>query len=122
MKTTKTQSAKSALRDANKEVKTLSGAIKIAKNFWSAGYKKAFSEIGLSFNDMTFEVIKPLLQTNEEGEIFVTRKVAKKDEAGNIVTKADGTKEYELADKVVKAWTVNTLFLCLEQSKAKQSK
>lgn len=120
MKTTKTQSAKSALRDANKEVKTLSGAIKIAKSFWASGYKKAFTEFGLSFNDMTFEVIKPLLQTNEAGEIFVTRKVAKKNEAGEIVLKADGTKEYEFVDKVVKAWSVNVLFTCLEQSKAKK--
>lgn len=120
MKTTKTQSAKSALRDANKETRTLSGAIKIAKNFWGAGYKKAFAEFNLKFDDMKFEVIKPLLQTNEAGEIFVTRKVTKKNEAGEIVLKADGTKEYALVDKVVKAWSVNTLFLCLEQSKAKK--
>lgn len=113
---TNEKSAKSALRDANKEVKTLSGAIKIAKNFWGAGYKKAFAEFNLKFGDMEFEVIKPLLQTNEAGEIFVTRKVAKKNEAGDIVLKADGTKEYESVDKVVKAWSVNVLFTCLEQS------
>ncbi len=118
MKTTK--SAKSALRDANKEVKTLSGAIKIVKMFWANGYKKAFAEFNLKFEDMNFETIKPLLQTNEAGEIFVTRKVAKKNEAGEIVLKTDGTKEYELVDKVVKAWTVNTLFLCLEQSTTKK--
>lgn len=117
---TNEKSAKSALRDANKEVKTLSGAIKIAKNFWSAGYKKAFAEFDLKFDDMKFEVIKPLLQANEAGEIFVTRKVAKKNEAGDIVLKADGTKEYEFVDKVVKAWSVNVLFTCLEQSKAKK--
>lgn len=120
MKSTKTQSAKKSLKEANKEVKTLSGAIKIAKNFWSAGYKKAFAEFNLKFEDMNFETIKPLLQTNEQGEIFVTRKVAKKDEAGNIVMKADGTKDYELVNKVVKAWSVNALFTCLEQSKAKK--
>lgn len=120
MKTTKTQSAKSALRDANKETRTISGAIKIARNFWGAGYKQAFASFSLKFDDMNFETIKPLLQTNGEGEIFVTRKVAKKDEEGNIVMKADGTKEYEFADKVVKAWSVNVLFTCLEQSKAKK--
>lgn len=120
MKATKQQSAKSALRDANKEVKTLSGAIKIAKNFWGAGYKKAFAEFNLKFDDMNFETIKPLLQTNESGEIFVTRKVAKKNETGEIVLKADGTKEYEYVDKAVKAWTVNVLFLCLEQSQTKK--
>lgn len=116
MKATKQQSAKSALRDANKETRTLSGAIKIAKNFWGAGYKKAFAEFDLKFDDMRFEVIKPLLQANEAGEIFVTRKIAKKDNEGNVIMKVDGTKEYEIVDKVVKAWSVNTLFLCLEQS------
>ena len=68
---------------------------------------------------MTFEVIMPMLQKNEKGEVFVTRKVAKKDAAGNVVFKGD-KKVYEMKDKVVTAWTVNTLFLCLEQSKAKK--
>jgi hypothetical protein len=120
MKTTKTISAKKSLKEANKEVRTLSGAIKIAKNFWAVGYKQAFAEFGLKFDDMKFETIKPLLQTNEQGEIFITRKVAKKDEGGSNIVNDKGEKQYEFINKTVKAWSVNALFTCLEQSKAKK--
>jgi hypothetical protein len=121
MKTTNTQSAKSSLRDANKETKTLSGAIKIARLFWSKGYKRAFSEFGLTFDDMKLPVIVDMLQKDEEGNIYVTRKVAMKNKEGEYIYKMNGEKMYEMQDKVVKAWTVNTLFLCLEQSQTKKN-
>lgn len=113
-------SAKKALRDANKETKTLSGAIKIARLFWSKGYKRAFAEFGLTFDDMKLPVIVDMLQKDEEGNIYVTRKVAMKNKEGEYIYKMNGEKMYEMQDKVVKTWTVNTLFLCLEQSTTKK--
>ena len=95
MATKKAKSAKANLRDANKEVKSLSGVIKIVATFWSKGYKEAFAEFGIKFADLNLQTIKPMLQTNDKGEIFVVRKVDKKDEQGEVIKDEQGKRKYK---------------------------
>lgn len=117
MATKKAKSAKANLRDANKEVKSLSGVIKIVATFWSKGYKEAFADFGIKFADLNLPTIKPMLQTNEQGEIFVMRKVDKKDEQGEAMKDEQGKRIKEEKAKVVTVWTVNTLFDVLDQTR-----
>lgn len=135
MKTTK-QNNKServnaiqSLRDANKEVKSLSGVIKLISKFWSNGYKEAFGYLGVSYKDLDFKVISAMCQKDEEGKIYLTLNRAKKDENGNKVTEnveiKGGKNKGQLKEvivmesynKIVTSWSATTLFKVLEQSK-----
>lgn len=107
-----------ALKDANRECKTLSGACKIARTFWANGYKQAFSGFGVTY-DMLANVpaIIALCQKDSQGEIFVTKKVRILDENKQPVLSADGrTYKKVLKDVPVKNWSPNILFKVLEQS------
>lgn len=137
MKTTKTNNkservnAIQSLRDANKEVKSLSGVIKLLQKFWSNGYKDAFAYVGVTYKDLDFKVISNLCQKDEEGKIYLICRRAVKDEEGKKVTeqieikggKNKGkTKEVvkmEEYNKVITSWSATTLFKVLEQSKQK---
>lgn len=137
MKATKTNNkservnAIQSLRDANKEVKSLSGVIKLVGKFWSDGYKESFAYVGVTYKDLDFKVISNLCQKDEEGKIYLTLNRAKKDENGNKVTekvKIKGgknkgkTKEVVIMEeynKVITSWSATTLFKVLEQSKQK---
>jgi hypothetical protein len=105
------------LREANKECKTISGACKIIRAFWASGYKKAFEKFGLSFDDFKdVPSIIDLCQKDACGNIYITTKKAQKDEEGNYILTEDGKRLYLIVDKIVKAWTPNTLFNVLSQS------
>lgn len=52
--------ARSRMRDANKESKTLSGALKMILSFWNEGYKDAFAAIGFANKDLTVPNIQKL--------------------------------------------------------------
>jgi hypothetical protein len=52
--------ARSRMRDANKESKTLSGALKMILSFWNEGYKDAFAAIGLANKDLTVPNIQKM--------------------------------------------------------------
>lgn len=138
MKTTKQNSQKServnaiqSLRDANKEVKTLSGVIKLLQKFWSNGYKEAFGYLGISYKDLDFKIISAMCQKDEDGKIYLTCRRAVKNEDGEKITeqreikgcKNKGkTKEVvkmEEYNKVITSWSATTLFKVLEQSKQK---
>lgn len=135
MKTTK-QTTKServnaiqSLRDANKEVKSLSGAIKIVQKFWGSGYKTAFAYLGVTFKDLDFKIIKSMCQHDEEGEIFVKAKRQKKSIGGvkvftPVLIKSGKNKGIfkdvpvmEEYNKIVTTWSVSTLFKVIEQTK-----
>lgn len=137
MATTKTNNkservnAVNNLKNANKEVKTLSGVIKLLQKFWSNGYKEAFTYVGVTYKDLDFKVISNLCQKDEEGNIYLTCRRAVKNEEGEKVTeqieikggKNKGkTKEVvkmEEYSKVITSWSATTLFKVLEQSKQK---
>lgn len=104
-----------SLRNANKEVKSLSGVIKLVKEFWSAGYKDAYAFANISHEDFTFDTIKEKMQKDENGVIYETRKVAVLDAAGNKVKKGRFN-QYNLVNKAVKVWTPATLYFVLAQS------
>lgn len=108
-----------ALRDANKECKTLSGACKIVAAFWSAGYKTAFSQFGISYDQLKKDVpsIISMAQKDGEGNIYLTKQVRVLDKDGQPILNEDGrTYKKESANVPVKVWTPNTLYKVLEQS------
>lgn len=120
-----------SLREANKEVKSLSGVIKLLQKFWANGYKDAFGYLGISYKDLDFKVISEICQKDEDGKIYL---VCRKQE-----TTTNGEKVYhhELIargekkghsklvptmidyNKVIASWSATTLFKVLEQSKQK---
>lgn len=107
-----------ALRDANKECKTLSGACKIVAAFWSAGYKTAFGQFGVTFSTLKdVPSIIAMAQKDDEGNIYLTKQVRVLDENKQPILNKDGrTYKKESADVPVKIWTPNTLYKVLEQS------
>lgn len=134
MKATKTNNRINAiekLRNANKEVKTLSGAIKLIQKFWSNGYKEAFTFVGVSYKDLDFKVISAMCQKNEDSQIYITSKKHKTNKAGQKVFTPTLTTSgknkgsikdvavYEDVHKVITSWSATTLFKVLEQSKQK---
>lgn len=118
MKTKKTNkvSANKMLAQANKEVKTISGAIKIVTAFWSKGYKGAFETLGLTKADMEYKNIVSICQKNEQGSIYLTVNKMKKSESGQIIMDKEGKPVRENIQDVVKVWTPNKLFRVLQQS------
>lgn len=137
MATTKTNNkservnAIASLRDANKEVKTLSGVIKLLQKFWSNGYKDAFSYVGVTYKDLDFKVISEMCQKDSDGKIYL---VCRKQEATansekvyhhELITKGAKKGHSKLVptmieyNKVITSWSATTLFKVLEQSKQK---
>lgn len=120
-----------SLRDANKEVKSLSGVIKLVQKFWSNGYKDAFGYLGISYKELDFNVILAMCQKDEDNQIYLTSKKHKTNKAGQkVYTPTLGTSGknkgrikdvavYEEYNKVVTTWSATTLFKVLEQSKQK---
>lgn len=131
--TTKSERANAiqSLRDANKEVKSLSGVIKLVQKFWSNGYKEAFTFVGVTYKDLDFKVISAMCQKNEDSQIYLTSKKHKTNKAGQkvysptLITsgknkgKIKDVAVYEDVNKVVISWSATTLFRVLEQSKQK---
>lgn len=108
-----------ALKDANRECKTLSGACKIIAAFWSNGYKTAFSQFGISYNTFENDVpsIIEMCQQNEDGKIYLTKQVRVLDENKQPIKNEDGrTYKKVSTDVVVTVWTPNILYKVLEQS------
>lgn len=108
-----------ALKDANRECRTLSGACKIIAAFWSNGYKTAFSRFGISYNTFKTDVpaIIEMCQKNDEGKIYLTKQVRVLDENKQPIKNEDGrTYKKVAADVAVTVWTPNTLYKVLEQS------
>lgn len=120
-----------SLRDANKEVKSLSGVIKLLQKFWSNGYKDAFGYLGISYKDLDFKVISAMCQKNEDSQIYLTSKKHKTNKAGQkvytpvLITSGKNKSRikdiavYEDVHKVITSWSATTLFKVLEQSKQK---
>jgi hypothetical protein len=103
------------LKNANKETRTLSGAIKIVRSFWS-DYKDAFTFVNASYKTFTFERVLDFAQKDGQGRIYETRKVAQKDKDGNKIKDGQGRVKYDLVNKEVKVWTPTTLYYVLAQS------
>lgn len=105
------------LRDANKEVKSISGVCKIVQKFWGAGYNKAFKYFGLSKDDF-----KPNLLDDVTEKMRVNDEVCKivkkfvKDDKGVFVKDANGKRQYTYELKPVTVWSVTTLWTILDQS------
>lgn len=131
-KTNERANAIQSLRDANKEVKSLSGVIKLLQKFWSNGYKEAFSYVGVTYKDLDFKVISEMCQKDEDSQIYLTSKKHKTNKAGQKVFTPTLTTSgknkgrikdiavYEDVHKVITSWSATTLFKVLEQSKQKQ--
>lgn len=112
----KAKNAKQFLRDANKEMKSLSGVLKIVKAGWSAGYKQAFAEIGITFDMLDYKKLEPIMQRDKSGVIYTVENVRIKDADGNYVKDEKGHYKKEQQNVPVKLWTANKLFDCLKQS------
>lgn len=112
----RTKAEMQGLKEGNKAVKTLSGAIAQVRTFWSKGYKKAFAEIGLKFEDIDYKKLEPILQRNTEGIIFIVEAVRVKDAEGNYIKDEKGHYQREDAQVPVTMWTANKLFDCCKQS------
>lgn len=136
MKTTKTNNqqnervnAVNNLKNANKEVKSLSGVIKLLQKFWSNGYKEAFAFVGVTYKDLDFKVISAMCQKDEDSQIYLTSKKHKTNKAGQkvytpvLITSGKNKgiikdiAVYEDVHKVITSWSATTLFKVLEQSK-----
>lgn len=130
-KTNERANAIQSLRDANKEVKSLSGVIKLLQKFWSNGYKEAFSFLGISYKDLDFKVISAMCQKDEEGKIYLICRKQESTEGGEkvyhheLITKGAKKGQSKLVptmidyNKVITSWSATTLFKVLEQSKQK---
>ena len=70
------------LKNANKEVKSLSGVIKLLQKFWSNGYKEAFGYLGISYKDLDYKVISAMCQKDSDGKIYLTCKKQETTEGG----------------------------------------
>lgn len=107
-----------ALRDANKECKTLSGACKIVAAFWSAGYKTAFEQFGVTFATLRdVPSIISMAQKDEDGNIYLAKQVRVLDENKQPIMNEDGRTYKKVSANVpVNVWTPNTLYKVLEQS------
>lgn len=114
--TKRTKVEAQGLRDGNKAVKTLSGAIAQVKTFWSKGYKKAFAEIGISFDMLDYKKLEPIMQKDENCVIYTVEAVRIKDADGNYIKDEKGHYKREEQNVPIKAWTANKLFDCLKQS------
>lgn len=118
-----------SLREANKEVKTLSGVIKLLQKFWSNGYKEAFAFVGVTYKDLDFKVISAMCQKDEEGKIYLVCRKQEITEGGEkvyhheLITKGAKKGHSKLVptmidyNKVITSWSATTLFKVLEQSK-----
>lgn len=119
------------LKNANKEVKSLSGVIKLIQKFWSNGYKEAFTFVGVTYKDLDYKVISAMCQKNKDSQIYLTSKKHKTNKAGQKVFTPTLTTSgknkgrikdvavYEDVHKVITSWSATTLFKVLEQSKQK---
>ena len=104
------------LKDGNKAVKTLSGAITQVRIFWGKGYKTAFMEIGINFEMLDYKKLEPIMQKDENGIIYTVEAVRIKDVEGNYIKDEKGHYKKEEKNMPVKVWTANKLFDCLKQS------
>lgn len=130
-KTNERVNAIQSLKDANKEVKSLSGVIKLLQKFWSNGYKEAFSYLGVSYKDLDFKVISAMCQKDEDGKIYLICRKQETTENGEkiyhheLITKGDKKGQSKLVptmieyNKIITSWSATTLFKVLEQSKQK---
>lgn len=114
MKRTKIEAQ--GLKDGNKAVKTLSGAITQVRTFWSKGYKAAFAEIGITFEMLDYKKLEPIMQKDEKGVIYTVEDVRIKDIDNNYIKDEKGHYKKEQKAVEVKNWSVNKLFDCLKQS------
>lgn len=118
-----------SLRDANKEVKTLSGVIKLLQKFWSNGYKDAFAFVGVTYKNLDFKVISEICQKDSDGKIYLTCRKQEITEGGEkiyhheLITRGEKKGHSKLVptmieyNKVITSWSATTLFKVLEQSK-----
>jgi hypothetical protein len=106
-----------SLKNANKQVKTISGVCKIIRAFWADGYKKAFTDYDLQYDDFK-DVPKILsrLQKNDAGDVYIVARRATKNENGEVITDKDGKKVMESYDKVITTWSATTLYNVLKQT------
>lgn len=104
------------LKDGNKAVKTVSGAITQVRTFWGKGYKTAFTEIGITFEMLDYKKLEPIMQKDENGIIYTVEAVRIKDAEGNYIKDDKGHYKKEEQNVPVKVWTANKLFDCLKQS------
>ena len=117
------------LKNANKDVKSLSGVIKLLQKFWSNGYKDAFNYLGISYKDLDFKVISEMCQKDSDGKIYLTCKNQETTEGGEkiyhheLITRGTKKGQSNLVptmieyNKVITSWSATTLFKVLEQSK-----
>ena len=120
-----------SLRDANKEVKSLSGVIKLLQKFWVSGYKDAFGYVGISYKDLDFKVISAMCQKDSDGKIYLICRKQEITEGGEkiyhheLITRGEKKGHSKLVptmidyNKVITSWSATTLFKVLEQSKQK---
>lgn len=104
------------LKDGNRAVKTLSGAITQVRTFWSKGYKTAFTEIGITFEMLDYKKLEPIMQKDENGIIYTVEAVRIKNYENNYIKDEKGHYKKEDQNVPVKVWTANKLFDCLKQS------
>lgn len=105
------------LRDANKEVKSISGVCKIIQKFWGAGYNKAFKYFGAQKSDFTPEILEQIdKRMSVDGVVCKIVKRFTKDDKGTFVKDANGKRQYTYELKPVTVWSVTTLWTILDQS------
>lgn len=130
-KTNERVNAIASLREANKEVKSLSGVIKLLQKFWTNGYKEAFNYLGISYKDLDFKVISEMCQKDSDGKIYLICRKQETTEGGEkiyhheLIARGEKKGHSKLVptmieyNKIITSWSATTLFKVLEQSKQK---
>lgn len=128
------KSALESVREFNAEVRSISGACKIICAFWGKA-ETAMKYVGINGkNSCTPQNIIALIADNLKVQSDGTTKcymwvkkfdkvTTKAKDGSKVVTKFKlykGKKVYTWEKAEIKAWTVNTIFAVLEQSKANQ--
>lgn len=105
------------LRDANKEVKSISGVCKIIQKFWGTGYNKAFKYFNMQKSDFTPELLDRVTEKMRvDGVVCKIVKKFIKDDKDVFVKDANGKRQYTYELKPITAWSVTTLWTILDQS------
>ena len=105
------------LRSADKESKSLCGAIKVVKTFWKSGYKEAFYGLVSAADVMSINapaILEKCLK-DAEGNACTHSRRAEKNPDGSLLLDSNGKRVYVDVYTPITKWTPRKLLLSIIQ-------
>lgn len=105
------------LRNADQEIRTLSGAIKVVKTFWKSGYKEAFAGLVSAADIMSVNVPVILAKCLKDagGNACTHSRKAEKNPDGSLLLDSNGKRVYVDVYTPIVKWTPRKLLLSIIQ-------